>query len=166
MGKGIVKGIGGTPTPVKTIITVEYDQTTVTNDSNYNGTNPVGESLMGKITDSQTGLDVDFVQAFGAELGLVDGVKVTYSVITIAGKPVATSVKLIERGIIETINATNDGGTLMDKATRVSMPFSQLYCKELGIVAPSPGVRGSTVTFERILDPKTAKFIAVALDVK
>ena len=92
--------------------------------------------------------------------------KVSYEFVTINGKNIANSVKLLERGVIQTINTTNDGGTLLDKATNLVIPFAQTYCKESGFVAPTQGGKGSVVSFERIIDPKTASFIAVCLDLK
>ena len=167
MAKGTVKGIPTTtPTPVKTSITVEYDTVKNTDTTSYEGTTPVGSVITGQITDSQTGADIDFQQAFGVEIGLANGLKVSYEVVTVNGKTIANSVKLLERGVIQTINSTNDGGTLLDKATNMVIPFAQTYCKESGFVAPSQGVKGSVVSFERIIDPKTASFIAVCLDLR
>jgi len=167
MAKGTVKGIPTTtPTPVKTSITVEYDTAKNTGATSYEAATPVGSVVKGQITDSQTKLDIDFEQSFGIEIGLANGLEVSYEVVTINGKTIANSVKLLERGEIQTINATNDGGTLLDKATNVVIPFAQTYCKESGFVIPSQGVKGSIVSFERIIDPKTASFIAVCLDLK
>lgn len=166
MGKGIVKGIGSSTTPVKTVITVEYDSTKVTDTTSYEGTNPVGSIVTGQITDSQSGADINFAQPFGAEIGLVDGVKVSYNTVTVNGQVMANCVKLLERGVIQTINSTNDGGTLLDRATKQIITFSQLYCAESGFVAAVQGKGGSLVSFERVIDPKTAAYIAVCLELK
>lgn len=168
MAKGIVKGIPTTtPTPVKTLIAVEYGTTVNNGEVDYKATTPVGSVISGQITDSQSGEVINFSQTFGAEIGLENGVKVTYDIVTVDGiGKVANCVKLLERGEIQTINATNDGGTLLDKATKAIIPFSQLYCKESGFVIPSQGKPGSTVSFERIIDPLTATYIAVCLEFK
>ena len=167
MAKGIVKGIPTTtPTPVKTVITVEYDTTKNTDTTSYEATTPVGNVVTGQITDSQSGADVNFEQMLGIEIGLENGVKVSYNVVTVNGQQIANCVKLLERGVIQTIKATNDGGTLLDKATKQIIPFAQLYCAESGFVAPSQGVKGSLVSFERIINPKTASYVAVCLELK
>lgn len=167
MAKGTVKGIPTTtPTPVKTVITTEYDTTKNTDTTSYDATTPVGNSVKGQITDSQTGADINFVQSLGMEIGLENGVKVSYNVVTVNGAQIANCVKLLERGVIQTINATNDGGTLLDKATKKVIPFAQEYCAESGFVAPSQGIPGSLVSFERIINPKTASYVAVCLELK
>lgn len=167
MAKGIIKLPTSTPTPITTKITVDAGTNPpVEGTTKYDGTTPVGAIVVGQITDSQSGAVIDFQQPFGAEIGLVDGAKVNYNVVTVNGKQVANYVKLLERGVIETINATNDGGTLKDRATKTIIPFNQLYCSESGFIAPSQGIKGSNVSFERVIDPLTAGYVAVCLELK
>jgi len=168
MAKGIIK-IGGNPTgpSVKTSISVTVDTNTATADTMYIGTNPVGDVVKGILNDvNDLKTDIDFVQPYGMELGLIAGMKVNYTPLNVNGRIIATSVHLLEKGVVETINATNDGGTLTDRASGKSIPFVHYFCKESGILAPSAGNKGSVVSFERIIDPKTATYVATALEVK
>lgn len=167
MGKGIVKGIstGGGVKPVKTTTIIDSGSgTNPSRDTTYDASDPVGMVMEGIIDDN--GVDVNFQQPFGAELGLEVGSKVNFNYVNIGGRNVANCVRLVERGIIETVNATDDGGTLYDRGLRRSIPFLHPFCKASLIQAPVGGGKGSVVTFERIVDPRTAVVTATALEVK
>ncbi len=166
MAKGIIKTSGASaPKSVTTTTTVAYDTTIVSNNMNYLASSPVGQVLTGTIQDiADPTLEYNFEQPLGTELGIVVGLKVNYNTVVVNGKTVVNMIRLIEKGMIESINATNDGGVLLDRSTKLSIPFAHMYCKESGIVAPVQGGKGSVVSFERVVDPKTAAVTATALE--
>jgi hypothetical protein len=160
MGKGIVKttGIPSGTTVQTTVTTVVATGATATSASQYDGTDPAGQVITGTLDDnSNPAVTYNFMQPYGAELGLAVGVKVNFNFITVNGQPIATTVTLLEKGVIESINATNDGGTLKDRALKTSIPFAQLYCKETLLVV------GSVVSYDKVIDPNTAGVVATAL---
>lgn len=161
MGKGIIKttGIPSGTTVQTTVTTVVATGATATSASQYNGTNPAGQVITGTLDDnSNPVITYNFIQPYGAELGLSVGAKVNFDFVTVNGQPVATTVKLLEKGVIESINATNDGGTLKDRALKTSIPFAQPYCKETLLVV------GSIVNYVTVIDPNTAAVVATALE--
>jgi hypothetical protein len=158
MAKGLIKINSSTvPTQVTLTTTVTTTTTSATAGSSYNGTTPIGSIVSGTVTDVSSNQTFPFVQPYGAELGLFDGAKVNYTAVSVNGVMTANNVVLVERGVIQTINQTNDGGTLLDKASNTSLPFAHPYCKESQLVV------GSVVTFERVIDPNTAINTATAL---
>jgi hypothetical protein len=116
-----------------------------------------GQVLTGTLIDDASNTQVNFAQSLGAELGIQNGSKVDYTTVNTATGPIANVVKLVHRGVITVINPTNDGGTLTDRASNTPMPFQQQYVSESGIAI------GSKVNFERVVDPVSGNFTAVAL---
>jgi hypothetical protein len=160
MGKGIIKGVGGSTTPVRTVITTEYDGLNPTTSTDGKSTTPPGGVVKGTITDSQSGASIPFEQPFGMEIGLQDGLKVNYNTVVVNGVTIANCVRFIEKGIVDSVNQTNDGGTIKDKASQSVIPFSQLYVSESGIKVGVP------VTYDRVIDPVTAAYVAVCVELK
>ena len=158
MARAIIKTVnipsGGT-TGVSTTVSV-----TGASSSTVQGiTNPPGQVVTGTLQDLQSGAIYNFMQPFGAEVGIQVGVKVHYTTVNGGGQVVANSLKLIHRGEIADVNSTDDGGTLIDKATGAIIPFAQVYATESGLS------KGAKVNFQRIIDPKTAQITAVSLEV-
>jgi len=123
---------------------------------------PAGLTLTGTLQDDATGAIVNFIQPFGIELGLAVGCKVVYYT---ASNGTANSVRLLHKGEIQTINPTNDGGTLLDKATGNTIDFAMALCQESGLVPAGAGVKGTRVHFETIFSPYNANPTAVALEI-
>jgi hypothetical protein len=168
MGKGIIKStMGGTTKPVRLTTTVTTDSGSASSDSQFDTMSAPGNLLTGVITDNSTGKDIQFEQFYGAELGLnTVGLKVTFNTIDVNGTIIANAVKPLEKGIVETLNSTNDGGTLKDRATGLRIPFYQAHCKETGLVPSTPGAKGSVVTYEKVIDPKTGEIVATCLEIR
>ena len=155
MGKGIVKSTRPSVVPPATAETIGGTQ----------GATRGIPLLEGSIQDNADPTqEIEFFQPYGTELGIEVGSKVQYNTILLNGKPVINMVRLVEKGAIETLNANNDGGTLMDKGTKKSIPFSHMYCRETGLVAPGGSTKGSTVSFERVIDPTTGEITATAIE--
>ena len=129
MAKGTVKGIntgmqGGTSTVGVTVTQSGGSQVGPTG-FGQPSSNPPGQIMIGTIEDaSNPQLSVNFSQAFGAELGLVAGVKVNYNTVTVGGQVIANCVRLLQRGEILTINADDTTGTLKDRALGTTIPFA------------------------------------------
>jgi hypothetical protein len=157
MGKGIVRTVNN-PAGGSTGIGITVSSTGATGSSSQPITNPPGQVLSGTITDS-TGNPVNFSQSFGAELGIQVNSKVNFTTVTVAGQVIANSVKLVHRGEVLTVNATNDGGTIQDIATGGPIPFAQVYVAESGIT------QGTKVNYLKIIDPNSGNVTAVALEV-
>jgi hypothetical protein len=156
MAKGMIKttsNAGGGTTGVTTTV----GATGASGNSSQGITSPPGQAVTGTLQDVATGAIYNFSQSFGAELGIVVGAKVDYQFATIGGQQVANCIRLAHRGEITTINATDDGGTLLDKATGLTIPFAQIGANESGLA------QGTKVNFERIIDPTSGQFTAVAL---
>lgn len=158
MGKALIKSTS-TSTGGTTGVTTTVASTGATGSTPQGITNPPGQVVSGTLEDVQSGAVINYSQAFGAELGIAVGVKVNYQTVTIGGQTVANVVTLAHRGEVTSINSTNDGGTLTDKATKASIPFAQVGVAESGIVA------GTKVNFEKIVNPLTGAVTAVALNV-
>ena len=100
------------------------------------------------------------------QIGITEvGAKVSFTTVPDAtGKMIAVSVKLIDRGVIQTMDAGGESGTLMDRSSKQSLKFKQPLALAMGIKPPAGGQKGSVVTFERALDPATGNYVAVALN--
>lgn len=138
---------------------VTVSATGATGSTSQGITTPPGQVLTGTIQDIQTNTVINFSQAFGAEIGLQVGSKVNYTTVTCGGQTVANVLKLLHKGEIVTINATDDGGTLLNKASGLTIPFAQSCVAASGILV------GSKVNFESIVDPVSGQITAVALEV-
>jgi len=158
MGKALVKSTS-TSTGGTTGVTTTVASTGAAGSTPQGITNPPGQVVTGTLEDVQSGAVINYSQAFGAELGIAVGVKVNYQTVIIGGQTVANVLTLAHRGVIATINTTNDGGTLTEKATGATIPFAQVGVTESGILA------GSKVNYERIVNPLTGAVTAVALNV-
>jgi hypothetical protein len=155
MAKGTIKGIttqmGGT-----TGIGITVQQTGATGSTQQGITSPPGQVVQGTLTDDTSGAQIPFSISFGAELGIVVGAKVEYYTVSAGGQTTANVIKLAHRGEIVSINATNDGGQVLDKATNTQIPFAQTS-------ANATLAQGTKVNFERIVDPNSGNITAVAL---
>ena len=158
MGRATVKVVN-TPMGGSTGINITVTSTGATGSTSQGTTTPPGQVVTGTLTDDQSGATINFAQSFGAELGLTVGAKVNYQTVTAGGQVIANVVELVHRGEITTVNSTDDGGMLLDKATKTPMPFAQQYASEMGIAV------GSKVNYERIVDPVSGNLTAVALSV-
>lgn len=155
MAKGTIRGIttqmGGT-----TGIGITVQQTGATGSTQQGITSPPGLVLQGTLQDDATGTQIPFSISFGAELGIIVGAKVDYQTVSAGGQTTANVIKLAHRGEIVSVNATNDGGTLIDRATNMQIPFAQT-------TANATLSQGTKVNFERIIDPNSGNITAVAL---
>jgi hypothetical protein len=115
-----------------------------------------GTLMTGTLTDVASKQDFRFEQPLGSEEGIMVGSKVSYNTVTAGGAVVANSVKLLEKGIIQSLNTTDDGGTMLDKGSGATIPFLQNYCNATGLIV------GSIVDFETVNDPTLGE-TAVAL---
>ena len=156
MGRAVVRS-ATTPMGSGTGINVTVVATGATGSTSQGTTNPPGQTVVGIIQDLQTNAEYQFTQAFGAELGIAVGVKVEYNTVTVGGVVYANSLRLVHRGEILTINATDDGGTLLNKANGQTIPFAQTYASESGLA------QGVKVNFVLIVDPNTGQTTAVSL---
>ena len=156
MARGKITSVNNTQTSTGVSTTVAV--TGAQGNSTQGVTTPTpGQVLTGTLVDDASNAQVNFAQSLGAELGIQNGSKVDYATVNTSTGPIANVVKLVNRGVITSINTTNDGGMLTDKATNTPMPFQQQY------VAESQLVIGSKVNFERVVDPVSGNFTAVAL---
>lgn len=155
MAKGKITGVNNSTST--TGITSTVSATGATGSTVQGITTPPGEVLTGTLQDIQTGANVNFAQSLGAELGLIVGAKVNYNTVTVGGQVIANSVGLTHRGEIISVNPTNDGGMLLDKATNAPMGFQQQYSNESGLT------QGTKVNYQRVIDPVTGAYTAVAL---
>jgi len=156
MGRALVKSTsnpGGGSTGVSTTVT----STGATGSTTQGITSPPGQVVTGTLEDVQSGATINFSQAFGAELGIEVGSKVQYQTASIGGQTVANVVTLSHRGEIVSVNTTNNGGVVLDKATKSNISFAQTGVAESGITA------GTKVNYERIINPNTGLVTAVAL---
>lgn len=119
------------------------------------------------VNGAATGAIINFRQPLGLEGGIVVDAKVNYTPVVdpATGQTVAVSLKLAEKGTILTLNADGESGTLEDKSSKTVMTFYQPFAKVMGIKAPGAGVKGSVVTYDRIVNPNTADIVAVSLEV-
>lgn len=147
------------PTAGTTTVNTTVTATNATGTTTQGITSPPGQVLTGTLQDLQTNEIINFAQSFGAELGIVVGSKVSYSTVTVNGAVIANIVELSHRGEINSINITDDGGMLLDKASKTIIPFAQQGAAESGIIV------GAHVNFDRIIDPTTGNVTAVALTV-
>lgn len=159
MGKGIVKGIN-TPLGGTTGVTTTVQLTGASGSTSQGVTNPPGQVVTGTLEDIQSSQTYNFIQPFGAEIGLAVGSKVKYDTVTVNGQTVAVSLVLVHRGEVDTVNANNDGGSLIDKSNGQTIPFAQPYCSELGIQ------KGTKVNFQIVVNPNTGGITAVSLTTK
>jgi hypothetical protein len=175
MGKAIIRNTnttaGGTASAV----------TTVTIGSTSVESQPIGVpvaippvleitgTLQEIVNGQPTGATLNFRQPLGLEGGIMTDAKVNYTPVLdpSTGQTVAVSLKLVEKGVILTLDASGESGTLQDKASKDTMKFYQPLAAAMGIKAPVPGTstKGSVVNYDRILDPSTAETVAVSLEV-
>lgn len=163
MARGTIKTAGpGTSGGGTTSVGITVSATGANGSTTQGITNPPGQVMQGTLQDDQSGTVYPFAQSFGAELGLQVGLKVNYQVCNCNGQTMACSVRLISRGVIASINPATDptgcDGTLTDKATGLAMPFAQ-QCAAATLSV------GTKVNFEKIINPLTGQFTAVALEV-
>jgi hypothetical protein len=116
----------------------------------------------GQLIDAETSAVLPFEAAYPSELGLAVNARVTYETVARPQGAVATSLRLVDYGRVESISRADqtkslDEGTLLDSGTGLSTRFSQDLALEMGIKV------GSVVTFQRIIDPTDGKPIATTL---
>jgi hypothetical protein len=157
MAKGKIKSVSNSQSSTGVNTTVVA--TGATGSSTQGMTNPPGQVLTGTLIDNQSGNTIPFMQSFGAEMGITVDSKVNYQTATVGGQLVANVLTLTHRGEIATMNTTDDGGTLLDRATGQTISFAQVGASESGLA------KGAKVNFERIIDPTSGQFVAVALTV-
>lgn len=155
MAKGKITGVNNSTST--TGITSTVSATGAIGSTVQGITSPAGQVLTGTLLDTQTNTTINFAQSLGAEIGIQVNSKVDYQTVTVNGQVIANVIRLAHRGEIVSINATNDGGILLDKATGAQMPFQQQYANESGLA------QGVKVNFERVIDPVTGASTAVAL---
>jgi hypothetical protein len=145
MGKAIIRNIdnsgsGGTPVPSPT------------------GGATGGDVMTGTLQDSQTNQEFRFEQPLGSEEGLAVGSNVDYYTVSVNGLVVSNCVRpqkgvldlvgdILPVGIIQTVNSTDDGGTLLNQIIGGVIPFKQNYCAASGLV------EGALVNFLTVNDP-------------
>lgn len=159
MGRGLVRSIGtsmGGSTGVSTTVSA----TGATGSTTQGMTNPPGLVVTGTLEDIQSNQTYNFIQPFGAEIGLAVGSKVKYDAVTASGQTVAVSLVLVHRGEVDTVGPNGDAGTLIDKSNGQNIPFVQPYCAELGLQ------KGTKVNFQIIVNPNTGAITAVSLTTK
>jgi hypothetical protein len=156
MARALVKSLGNSGTGT-TVIGVTVGSTGATGSTTQGITNPPGQVITGTLQDLQSGATINFSQAFGAEIGITLGAKVEYFTANVGGQTIANVVRLAHHGEIVSINTTDDGGTLLDKASGQTIPFAQVGAAESGLA------QGTKVNFERIIDPNSGTITAVAL---
>jgi hypothetical protein len=157
MGKAVIRNInntsGGTAVPSPT------------------GGASGGDIMTGTLTDAQTNQEYRFEQPLGSEEGLAVGSNVVYYFVSVNGTMVSNSVKpdsgglgqlldgitdALDTGLIQSVNTTDDGGTMLRQSTGEVVPFRQNYCQASGFS------NGAQVYFELVTDPAAGK-TAVAL---
>lgn len=157
MGRGKITGVNNSTSTTGVTTTVSATGSSGTGSQVM--TTPAGQVLTGTLVDNQSGATVNFEQSLGAEIGIAVDAKVQYQTVTVGGQVIANVVKLVHRGEIVSVNTTNNGGILLDKASNTNIIFQQQYCNESGIAA------GVKVNFERVINSATGAFTAVALEV-
>src|SRR5580693_3746943 len=111
MARGKITSVNNTQTSTGVSTTVAV--TGAQGNSTQGVTTPTpGQVLTGTLVDDASNAQVNFAQSLGAELGIQNGSKVDYATVNTSTGPIANVVKLVNRGVITSINTTNDGGML------------------------------------------------------
>lgn len=93
----------------------------------------MGSNYTGKVKDTAAGIEYDFEQPLGAQLGLAVDVIVKMEVITKPdGTKLAVCLDPVDKAKIETIDYETNSGTLKDNRGYI-INFEQNYMRELGL---------------------------------
>lgn len=87
----------------------------------------------GIVTDTVNKVDYSFQQPYGQEMGLTEGTIVRMEIISLSdGTQLAVSLDPVEKAKIQTMDVSNNTGTLVDNKGNV-LKFAQNYMTELGL---------------------------------
>lgn len=113
----------------------------------------------GVIFDINSNTEIEFIQPFHKELFLEVGARVRYTTYTPEGaaRPLAVSVERVTVGKVEELNSDNRTGIIVERVTKVKIPFTEPLLKERMIAV------GDIVRYDLVRD---SKGLPVAVNVR